>query len=150
MFLNYLRSRRGGGDAALLRVGSAPGPKAPSCVSGCVGRWSAEVCSLSVGSLSGATQSGDPGPRLASRTPQDAIFRPKTLQDAPKTLQDASKTFQDEPKTFQDRPRRPKRPPRRPKTPPRRDFRGFWKPKWSHVGTKNRSGSDVILKQRER
>ena len=33
LLLNYMRSWRGGGDAALLRVGSAPGPKAPSCVS---------------------------------------------------------------------------------------------------------------------
>ena len=29
LLLNYMRSWRGGGYAALLRVGSAPGPKAP-------------------------------------------------------------------------------------------------------------------------
>ena len=32
--------------AALLRFGSAPGPKAPSCVSACVVRWSVEVWSV--------------------------------------------------------------------------------------------------------
>ena len=44
--------QRGGGYAALLRFGSAPGPKAPSCVSAFFGSRSAEVCSLSEGSLS--------------------------------------------------------------------------------------------------
>ena len=45
-------TKRGGGFAALLRGGSAPGPKAPSCVSAFRGNRSAEVCSLSVCFLS--------------------------------------------------------------------------------------------------
>ena len=136
-FFDFCQDKRGGGYAALLRFGSAPGPKAPSCVSGFFGTRSLQrsvltLCRFSfrrlpssleiVGSLrpSGAASLDRLKSRLASRTSQDAVFRPKTPQDASKTLQDASKTIQDEPKTLQDRPRRPKTHPRRSKTPPRR------------------------------
>ena len=101
---------RGGGFAALLRFGSAPGPKAPSCVSGCVVRGSVEVCRFSSSKIlcfPRATAKLGTTDRARPRYRFLRLKRLKTLQDAPKTLQDAPKTAQEASKTLQDAPRSP-------------------------------------------
>ena len=91
----------------------------------------------------GADSSAAATPRRLQDAPKTAPRRSKTVLRRSKTPQDASKTLQDTPETPQDTT---KTPPRRPKTPPGRDFGGFGEPKWSQVGNKIASRSDVILK----
>ena len=110
--IKSLTAKRGGGYAALLRVGAARGPKAPSCVSGCVVSaveffvfdiWGvpcghAELRIWDRARSFGASKQMEnqfSELRRPKTRPRRSKTPPRRLQDAPRCAQDAPKTPQE-------------------------------------------------------